>query len=450
MSTRSFKLAKILGATGTIKAAALDSNAVGGGVKLAENDSADLGTGEAGDLKFASNRKTLHLYDGNEWDRIAGGADADPLIITDTTATLISANTTDSHRQTFKVLDPEGFPISYSISYMRDSDKVFFTNDSSNLPPPLAHPAIITKAADGTATYRFLTRTAESNGSGYTTKDVYKARYMGSDGARQVVSTKNFQLQFAFVSVARFLQSLPERLATSNLSGDITTSAFASGIDGSPSLNNDLKYTTIVDPVDGTKFNAIGISSYKRNTDGNATVSRTHTGGHHADHMQVPNANATYPNVESWIGTEDANLLIYDNYQTVRCCMAVIGNKTENYFMRPTGTAPLDVWSPVTSTAGSNWTQNNTAPRIKDAVDGTNFSTNRTNGPWSTNHYGPWCWNTGRSAPTESHLLKNSIMGNSVDAANDPIYIFERLNPAPYPPEDDLYTIIFYPDYPVS
>ena len=62
MSTRSFKLAKILGATGTIKATALDSDAVGGGVKLAENDSADLGTGAAGDLKFASNRKTLHLY----------------------------------------------------------------------------------------------------------------------------------------------------------------------------------------------------------------------------------------------------------------------------------------------------------------------------------------------------------------------------------------------------
>ena len=197
MSTRSFKLAKILGATGTIKATALDSNAVGGGVKLAENDSADLGTGAAGDLKFASNRKTLHLYDGTEWERIAGGQDADPVVITDASEAAIQSLSTDSHRQTFKVADPEGFPISYSISYMRDSDKVFFTNDSSNLPPPLAHPAIITKATDGTATYRFLTRTTESDGSGYTTKDLYKARYMGSDGARQVVSTKDFKLQFA-------------------------------------------------------------------------------------------------------------------------------------------------------------------------------------------------------------------------------------------------------------
>ena len=112
MSTRSFKLAKILGATGTIKATALDSDAVGAGVKLAENDSADLGTGAAGDLKFASNRKTLHLYDGTEWERIAGGQDADPVIITDAGAASVQSLSTDSHRQTFKVVDPEGFPIS--------------------------------------------------------------------------------------------------------------------------------------------------------------------------------------------------------------------------------------------------------------------------------------------------------------------------------------------------
>ena len=54
MSTRSFQLAKILGSTGTIKAAALDSDAVGGGVKLAENDSAAMGAGAAGGLEPTS------------------------------------------------------------------------------------------------------------------------------------------------------------------------------------------------------------------------------------------------------------------------------------------------------------------------------------------------------------------------------------------------------------
>ena len=198
MVSRTFKVGKAFGSAGVLAKATQDvPEAVGGGVESALNDSAALGTGNAGDLKFASNRKTLHMYDGTEWDRIAGGADADPVIITDASAASVQSLSTDSHRQTFKVLDPEGFPISYSISYMRDSDKVFFTNDSSNLPPPLAHPAIITKATNGTATYKFLTRSAESDGSGNSTTDLYKARYMGTDGARHAVSTKDFQLIFA-------------------------------------------------------------------------------------------------------------------------------------------------------------------------------------------------------------------------------------------------------------
>ncbi len=171
-------------------------------VTVVSNDSAGLGTGNPGDLKFASNRKTLHMYDGTEWDRIAGGQDADPIIITDADSSLVAGSSIDSHRQTYKVTDPEGFPISYSISYMRDSDKVFFTNDSLNLPPILTAPTVITKAADGTATYKFLTRTTESDGNGNSTTDLYKARYMGSDGARHVVSTKNFKLTFVPSGVA--------------------------------------------------------------------------------------------------------------------------------------------------------------------------------------------------------------------------------------------------------
>ena len=196
MVSRTFRVGKAFGAKGVLAKATQSVPEAVGGVEAVSNDSAGLGTGNPGDLKFASNRKSLHLYDGNEWDRIAGGQDADPVIITDATVTEVSAGSIDSARQTFKVVDPEGFPISYSITYMRDSDKVFFTNDSSNLPPILTAPTVITKAADGTATYKFLTRTTESDGSGNSTKDIYKARFMGSDGARQAVSTQNFSLQF--------------------------------------------------------------------------------------------------------------------------------------------------------------------------------------------------------------------------------------------------------------
>lgn len=196
MPTRSFQLAKILGSTGAIKAVALDSDAIGGGVEAAANDSAALGVGDPGDLKFATNRKSLHLYNGNDWERIVSGADAKPIVITEATDQAVQSLSTDSSRTTFKVIDPEGFSISYGVSYLRDSDKVFFTNDSSNLPPPLSAPTVITKAADGTATYKFHTRMTESDGSGYTTKDLYKVRYTGSDGARAAVLTKNLQLEF--------------------------------------------------------------------------------------------------------------------------------------------------------------------------------------------------------------------------------------------------------------
>ncbi len=199
MVSRSAKVGQAFGSKGVLSkaSAAVVEEVGGGGVEEASNDSAALGTGTAGALKFATNRKTLHMYDGTEWDRIAGGTDAAPVVVTDAVNQSVAALATDSARTTFKVLDPEGFPISYSISYMRDSDKVFFGNESSNLPPFLAHPTVITKATDGTATYKFFTRTSESDGSGNATTDTYKARYFGTDGARHAVSTKDFSLAFS-------------------------------------------------------------------------------------------------------------------------------------------------------------------------------------------------------------------------------------------------------------
>ena len=198
MVSRSAKVGQAFGSKGVLSkaTAAVVEEVGGGGVEEAANDSAALGTGTAGALKFAANRKTLHMYDGTEWDRIAGGTDAAPVITEDALAVTVAATATDSTRVNFKVTDPEGFPISYSISYMRDSDKVFFGNESSNMPPFLAHPAIITKSDTGTATYRFLTRQTESDGSGNSTTDLFKARYFGTDGARHAVSTKDFKLSF--------------------------------------------------------------------------------------------------------------------------------------------------------------------------------------------------------------------------------------------------------------
>ena len=199
MVSRTAKVGQAFGSKGVLNNAAkgVVEEVGGGGVETVANDSAALGSGDGGALKFATNRKSLHMYDGAEWERIAGGTDAAPVITEDAVANSISAGTTDSSRVKFKVVDPEGFPISYTISYMRDSDKVFFTNESSNLPPILQHPAIITKADSGRATYKFITRTADSDGSGNSTTHVYKARYQGTDGARHAISTQNISLSFS-------------------------------------------------------------------------------------------------------------------------------------------------------------------------------------------------------------------------------------------------------------
>ena len=259
-------------------------NARAKGVGTSANDSAGLGVGTAGDLKFATNRKTLHLYDGNEWDRIAGGTDADPVIVTDATNTSISA-ATDSSRMTFKVVDPEGFPISYSITYMRDSDKKFFTNDSSNLPPPLAHPAIITKAIDGTATYRFLNRTAESDGSGNSTTDLYKARYMGSDGARHAVSTKNFRLSFGAYTMDNFVFQTAQ---TSGPRGPNLTRALAFYDTSTHSWLNDTNYYNVLAGF------AQGVQLWKPPADGDYRIEMAGAQGGRSNY-NYQNHNTSFP-----------------------------------------------------------------------------------------------------------------------------------------------------------
>lgn len=108
-------------------------------------------------------------------------------------------NETDSARTTFRVSDPGGFNISYDINYLADSSKQVYTNDSSNLPPHLLHPAQITTATDsaGTiATYRFLTRADDSDGSGNSAGQKFFHKYIASDGLRNVSSTKSFQFNF--------------------------------------------------------------------------------------------------------------------------------------------------------------------------------------------------------------------------------------------------------------
>ena len=192
MATRSFQLAKILGATGTIKATALDSDAVGAGVKLAENDSADLGTGAAGDLKFASNRKTLHLYDGTEWDRVSTGNNETPRL----TTTPSSSHSLNSNGSTSSIAiaatDPEGFPITYSYD----------TNP--------ANPNQITNVVESNGTFTLTPSTTEAHAGNFT------LRLKASDG----VSTISHPITVTLVFDTVYTFDTSESIINTNYTAD--------------------------------------------------------------------------------------------------------------------------------------------------------------------------------------------------------------------------------------
>jgi len=81
--------------------------------------------------------------------KAAFGVDGAPTVLTAPTAVTsiesVVGSTSDSAQVTFKATDPGGFPITYDIDYLSDSDKIAYTNDSSNLPPHLRLMQMVTK-----------------------------------------------------------------------------------------------------------------------------------------------------------------------------------------------------------------------------------------------------------------------------------------------------------------
>ena len=68
-----------------------------------------------GDLAFATLTKSLHVWDGSEWDRINSGGDENPRLTTVPASTLSLSGVTGANQSvTMVASDPEGFPITYS------------------------------------------------------------------------------------------------------------------------------------------------------------------------------------------------------------------------------------------------------------------------------------------------------------------------------------------------
>ena len=107
---------------------------ISGGAKPVINDAALPTTGNStGDLKFNEAKKTVHVWDGTEWDRMLSGTDGSP-VWQDSGSYLSRPSTTaqktfdtmlsnDSAAIDFTVsaIDPEGFPITYDYDIFPSS-----------------------------------------------------------------------------------------------------------------------------------------------------------------------------------------------------------------------------------------------------------------------------------------------------------------------------------------
>ena len=189
MTSRSRKVAKAFGSSGVLAKAtqAVPEAVGGGGVEPVANEAA-LGSGNAGDLKFATATKSAFLYDGNEWDRIQTGNNAAPFFKVAPTDVSLG----DQESATLSVLagDPEGFPITYSWDALKvDSSQTVHYKEGGGTYPPGIKNIIHSPASSGT--FRFQ---ADSSGSG--NKGDYTYRILANDGAISTVASAGLSIGY--------------------------------------------------------------------------------------------------------------------------------------------------------------------------------------------------------------------------------------------------------------
>ena len=191
MTSRSRLVAKAFGSAGVLaKATQAVPEEVGGGVEPVANEAA-LGSGNAGDLKFATATKSAFLYDGNEWDRIQTGSNAAPFF----KVSPVNVNLGDQESASVSVLagDPEGFPITYSWDALKvDSSATVHYKEGSGTYPPGVTNIIHSPASSGT--FRF-----QSDSAGSQNKGTYTYRILANDGA--ITSVASAELKVAYTNL---------------------------------------------------------------------------------------------------------------------------------------------------------------------------------------------------------------------------------------------------------
>ena len=145
-----------------------------------------------GDLAFATLTKSLHVWDGSEWDRISSGGDELPTLTTTPASThSLNSNGTTS-TITFAASDPDGFPITYS----------------HDMNP--TNPNQITNVAESNGTFTLTPSTNSAHAGNFT------LRLKASDG----VSIKSHSINVGLSFNTTFTFDTSNSLINTNYTGD--------------------------------------------------------------------------------------------------------------------------------------------------------------------------------------------------------------------------------------
>jgi hypothetical protein len=190
MASRARNLANLLGGgSATIPVESIPEG-VGGAAPVANDAALPTSGNSAGDLKFNQSKKTVHVWDGSEWDRLLSGADGSP-VWQDSGAYLARPSTTalksfdtmlsnDSAAIDFTVsaIDPEGFPITYAYDIF----------------PSLPSQLTSVTQPSGNTIGRYLVTPNISDSS--HNPGTFNLRLRASDGVRTISDVIQFNLEY--------------------------------------------------------------------------------------------------------------------------------------------------------------------------------------------------------------------------------------------------------------
>ena len=141
-----------------------------------------------GDMGFATDTKTVYVWDGTEWDRVYTGSQTTPTFTTDPPASLLLNTDGSNSVVTVAATDPEGFPISYEFDGVSGANSY----SESSLPPQ------ITSLTKSNGVFTFTPSTSQSNSGTFT------GRFKASDGLQTTAKSTLFQLSFGLTDVYGF------------------------------------------------------------------------------------------------------------------------------------------------------------------------------------------------------------------------------------------------------